>query len=128
MTLTVNNHSTGGFFLPIISSFGHNLPASEASEPLLNCSRLTLGGRLGLAGGGPKAKLLGRGFCLGPEVALPLTLLAGGNGLFMLGFLLAGCLGGVMEVIAARGGLLAPSALTPPSDCSVLSMSLLNIF
>lgn len=102
-----------------------NLPSSEASAALLKFSRLTLGGRLGLAGAGPKAKLLGRGLRLGPEVASPLTLLGLGEGLdgfFKLGFLLAGGLGGVTELVAVRGGLVAP----PLSGCSFLS--LLNIF
>lgn len=46
----------------------------------------------------------------------------------MLGFLVAGGLGGTEEFLAERGALLTPSAVASLSDCSVLSFSLLNMF
>lgn len=87
-------------------------PCSEATAPVLKLSRLTLMGRLGLAGGGPKARLLGRGLRLGPE-ASSLTLLPGERfrGFFRLGFLLGSGFGGGTALATPGGGLLAQSAL-----------------
>lgn len=101
-------------------------PLPGASASLFMFSRLTLGGRLGLAGAGPRAKLLGSGLRLGPEVASPLMLLGLGgvvDGPLKLGFLLDGSLGGPTELVVVTGFLLPP----PLSTCSFLSFSLLNI-
>lgn len=88
-------------------------PLLDPSAPLLKCSRLTVGGRLGLAGAGPRAKMLTRGFFLGPVVAAasPLKLLDWGDGFLRLGFLLAAGLGGG---VAVGGALLAPSGSSGP--------------
>lgn len=87
----------------------------DTSAALLKFSRLTLGGRLGFAGAGPRARLFCRGALrLGPEVpslfATPVRRLEFG-GLLKLGFLLAGGFG---------GGVLPASAFTSPSGCSAL--------
>lgn len=96
-------------------------PSVLASLPLLRFSRLTLGGRLGLAGALPRAQMLGRGFFFGVEAgsssALPIVWGVGPL-LITLGFLLAGGTGGV-ELLEVRGGL-APSRPPESSDWPVL--------
>lgn len=72
------------------------LPLSSlVSDSFLKTSRLTFGGRLGLAGAGPRAKLLGRGFFFGAEGSSASVRV---EGFFKLGFLLAGGLGGGIEL------------------------------
>lgn len=79
-----------------------------------------MGGRLGFAGGGPRARRLTRRFLLGP-VASPLKLLVLGDGFLRLGFLLAAGMGGGMALVAVGGALL------PPSGCSGPPGSVLKI-
>lgn len=104
-----------------MSALRRDSPSPDASAPLLKGSRLTVGGRLGLAGAGPSAKELTRGFLLGPVGGSPLELLTCGGGFLKLGFLLASGLGGGVEPVAVGG------ALPPPSGCSGPPVSLLKI-
>lgn len=95
-----------------------HLPSSKLLAPCLNGSRLTLGGRFGLAGGAPKAKEFGRGLILG---ASPLTWELFNEPL-KPGFFVVGGLGWRLELEPVRRDLLA----APVSVCSDPSFSLLK--